>query len=115
MGFADAPITPAEHDENLECYDPARAVHDRIEVAIQRYKARRKFHAQHAKAFNSWLKFGGVETSERTFNGGTNKDELAGMTAFEKAIELATHKVGDEKGDEKQWVLDFEGVAKAYL
>lgn len=113
--FADAPITPAEHIENQECYDPARAPHDRIEIAIQRYKARRKFPAEYNKPFNSWLKFGGVETGERRFLGKISPDELADMSSSEKAITYATHHVGEDKADDKRWVLDFEGVAKAYL
>jgi hypothetical protein len=113
--FADAPITPEEYNENKDCYDPAVAPHDRIEIAIQRYKARRKFHTKHSNVFNSWLKFGGVEAGERRFTGGTNPDELAGISAAEKAITLATHHVGEDKADDTRWVLDFEGVAKAYL
>ncbi|KAE9962682.1 hypothetical protein BLS_010130 [Venturia inaequalis] len=114
--FADAPITPAEHEENLDCYHPDRQVHDRLEVAIQRFKARRKFHTSHSTAFNAWLKFGGVDTGERKFNGKLDdKEKLEGMSAFDKAIEFATHQVGEDKGDPKQWVVDFVGVAEAYL
>lgn len=114
--FADAPITPDEHADNIDCYHPDRAIHDRLEVAIQRYKARRKFHNSHTIAFNSWLKFGGVETGERKFNGKLdNKEEFAGMSAFEKAVQYATHQVGEDKADDKQWTLDFVGVAKAFL
>ncbi|QDS73184.1 hypothetical protein FKW77_002434 [Venturia effusa] len=114
--FADAPITPAEHEENLDCYHPDRPVHDRLEVAIQRYKARRKFHTSHTTLFNAWLKFGGVETGERKFNGKLDdKEKIEGMSAFDKAIEFATHQVGDDKGDPNLWVVDFQGVAEAYL
>lgn len=114
--FADAPVTPAEHQENLDCYHPDRQVHDRIEVAIQRFKARRKFHTSQSTVFNAWLKFGGVETGERKFNGKLDdKEKIEGMTAFDKAIEFATHQVGEDKGDPKLWVVDFVGVSEAYL
>ncbi|TID25883.1 putative rna-binding protein lupus la protein [Venturia nashicola] len=114
--YADAPITPAEHQENLDCYHPDRQIHDRLEVAIQRFKARRKFHTSHSTAFNAWLKFGGVETGDRKFNGKFDeKEKLEGMSAFDKAIEFATHQVGDDKGDPKLWVVDFVGVAEAFL
>lgn len=109
-------MTPAEHQENLDCYYPGRQIHDRLEVAIQRYKIRRKFHTSHASAFNTWLKFGGVETGERKFNGKLDdKEKIEGMTAFDKAIEFATHQVGDDKGDPNLWVVDFVGLAEAYL
>jgi hypothetical protein len=90
-------------------------VHDRIEVAIQRYRLRRKFHAEYLNPFEKWLKFGGVEAGERRFTGGFDADELADMSAVEKARTLATHFTGEDKADETKWVLDFEGVAKGFL
>lgn len=37
------------------------------------------------------------------------------MSAFDKAIEFATHQVGEDKGDSNLWAVDFVGVAEAYL
>jgi len=84
-------------------------------MAIQRFKSRRKFHSQHAQFFNAWLKFGGIEAGQKQFTGRLGVEDTEGMTAAEIAMANATHFAGDDKMDETQWIVDFEGLAKGYL
>jgi hypothetical protein len=90
-------------------------VSERIEMAIQRYKGRRKFHAAHSNSFSSWLKWGGIEHGPKMFTGALGEDELADMEADEIARVNATYHAGWEKMDPEMWVVDFEGIAKSFL
>jgi hypothetical protein len=90
-------------------------VSERIEMAIQRYKGRRKFHGAQSNSFNSWLKWGGIEHGPKMFTGSLGEDELEDMEADEIARVTATHHVGPEKLDQEKWTVDFEGVAKSFL
>jgi hypothetical protein len=84
-------------------------------MAIQRYKGRRKFHTAHRNCFNSWLKWGGIETGQRMFTGRLEPEELETMEADEIARVTATHFAGQDKGDKELWAVDFEEVAKSFL
>ena len=86
----------------------------RIEVAIQRYKSRRKFHQNNAMIFNRWLRFGGIDVGPKQFTGNVDQDFMDGHDAAEISLLTATHYVGD-KSDPKEWAVDFEGVAKSFL
>jgi hypothetical protein len=113
-GWAD-PATPAEADEEKELYSPEESFADRIEIAIERFRQRRKFHQAYASHFTAWLRYGGFETGPRQFTGSIDQSMLEGRSAAEKARILAIYFAGDDKEDEEQWAVDFEGVAKGYL
>jgi hypothetical protein len=89
----------------------------RIEIAIQRYKLRRKFTAEASRYFDQWLRFGGIEAAQRQFTGlgKIGKKELKEMHPADQAKAVATHHVGDDKEDLDKWELDFVGVAEGFL
>lgn len=113
--FAEPAITAEEAKEEEDMYSPDEPFADRIEIAIQRYRARRKFHQAYASHFTAWMKYGGIETGPRQFTGQLDESVFEGRTAGEKARILAEFFAGEDKDDEEQWAVDFEGVAKAYL
>lgn len=113
--YADAPVTPAEFQEEQEIYASDIDFPNRIEIAIQRYQARRKFKQEHQQLFEAWMHFGGIETGPRQFTGKITPEDLEGKDAFEKARILATHFVGDDKDDDSKWAVDFVAVAKGFL
>lgn len=86
-----------------------------MEIAIQRYQQKRRFHQETARIFNHFLKFGGIDAGQRQFTGRTDDKELEGKDAGYIAQMLATHHVSYDKEDEDVWAVDFEGVAKSYL
>lgn len=108
------PIKPAEHAEEVELYDKDLSFSSRIEVAIQRYKNRRKLHQNLALVLNSFLEFGGVICQPRMFGGGLSKEEMDEMDAATIAMLKAVHFVDSDRDDPDLWAVDFEGVAKAY-
>ena len=114
-GFAEPPVSAELAIEEQELYSLDEPFADRIEIAISRYKSRRKFHQSHTKHFTAWMKFGGLETGPRQFTGPLDDAVFEGRTAAEKAQIMATFFPGEDKDDEKKWVVDFEGIAKAYL
>lgn len=95
-------------------YDPDKHFVERIEIAIQRFKQKRKMHEAYANVFNKWMRFGGVESAPRMFGGLSQKD-MTGMDAEEIARARAVHQVPWDREDTKKWVVDFTGVGKAFL
>ncbi|KAH7116067.1 Argonaute siRNA chaperone complex subunit Arb1-domain-containing protein [Dendryphion nanum] len=117
-GFEDnhteGPLAPAEAEEELAMYDPDKHFLDRMELAIQRFKQKRRMHEMYAKIFNKWMRFGGVDSEPRMF-GGVSRQEMKDMTAEEIARSTATHHIPWDRDDPKKWSVDFVGVAEAFL
>ena len=112
--YVEAPITPQEAQAEQAMYDPDKPFVERIEIAIQRFKQKRRMHQQYASVFNKWMRFGGVEEGPRMF-GGLSKQEMAEMDAEEIARATAVHSVPWDRQDERHWVVDFVGVGEAFL
>lgn len=88
----------------------------RIETAIQRYSAKRKLDSARKNVFDKWMTYGGVDAGPKMFSGGLDAKILSDKTAAEIRTLTATHYVGEDKdGDDSEYVVDFEGVAKAFL
>jgi Argonaute siRNA chaperone (ARC) complex subunit Arb1 len=111
----DPPITPEEAKDEEQMYAPSNPFSERIEIAIQRYSAKRTFHQDYMNAFNSFMKFGGIDTGPRQFTGRFKKEDLEKMDAAQIALAKATHFAGEDKDDPQKWAVDFQGIAKAYL
>lgn len=112
--YVEAPIKPQEAAEEATMYDPNKLFVERVELAIQRFKQKRRMHEMYAIVFNKMMRFGGVEQSPR-ISQGISKQDLAEMDAEELARALATHNVPWDRSDEKKWIVDFEGIAKSFL
>ncbi|KAF2993260.1 hypothetical protein E8E13_001101 [Curvularia kusanoi] len=107
-------LRPAEAEEEDVMYDEDKSFVERIEIAIQRFKQGRRMHEKYSKVFNKFMRFGGVDSEPRMYQG-VSKSELKDMSAEEIALVLATHKVPSDRADEKQWSVDFYGVGAAFL
>ncbi|KAH7068849.1 Argonaute siRNA chaperone complex subunit Arb1-domain-containing protein [Paraphoma chrysanthemicola] len=112
--YVEPPVTPQEATEEAAMYDPEKDFVDRIEVAIQRFKQKRRMHQDYALVFNKLMRFGGVESGPRMYQG-LSQQEIKEMDAEEIARATAVHHVPFECGNERYWVVDFDGVAKAFL
>ncbi|KAH7063373.1 Argonaute siRNA chaperone complex subunit Arb1-domain-containing protein [Macrophomina phaseolina] len=113
--FADAPVTPAEFREEVSIYDPGISFRLRIECAIQRYKSRRKMHEHFLNAFSKFMKYGGVDQSQRQFTGDIRDKELEERDAQDIALMMANHTIDPDKDEEGKWSVAFEEVAKGFL
>lgn len=117
-GFEDAyvepPIKPEEAEDEMRMYDQDKPFVVRIEVAIQRFKQKRRMHEIYSKVFNKLMRFGGVDSNPRMFQG-LSKTEMENMDAEEIARALAVHNVPWDRADETQWAVDFAGVGAAFL
>ena len=118
--YADVPITPEQYEEETnDTYHPSRPVAVRIEFAIQRYRARRKFDSTRENIFNKYLTLGGIDTSPKMFSGGIDAKNLADHDARAIADMAAIDAVSRDKIDAGQpgahWTVDFEGIAKCFL
>lgn len=108
-------MTPAEYAVNQDLYDPSISFATRIETAIQRYRARRKFHVDTARIFSDFLSFGGIDSAPRQFTGRLTKADLQGMDAADIAAMTGLHTVRDAVLDTQKWEVDFVGVANGFL
>ncbi|KAK4696559.1 hypothetical protein P7C71_g1382, partial [Lecanoromycetidae sp. Uapishka_2] len=109
--YVDAPLTPAEFEEEKSIYD------SRIEKAVQRYVAKRNLDPERKTIFDRYLINGGVEAGPKMFSGGLDTTALESMNAEEIAEQSATNYVGADRGEpgDPVWVVDFEGCLKSFL
>ncbi len=115
--YVDAPITPAEFEEEKGLYDESRPFTERIEIAIQRYAAKRNFDSVRKDLFDKYLAYGGIESGPKMFQGGLSANEMANMNAAEIALMKAHHFVAADKNNDREshFVVDFEACAAAFL
>ncbi len=96
----------------------SRTFSERIETAIQRYKAKRNFDSERKDVFDKYMSFGGIDTGPKMF-GGLDAKVLDDHNAEEIRKITATNFVGGDKAnigkDSSIWVVDFEEIAKAFL
>lgn len=107
-------LTPEEASQEDDMYASDKHFVERIEVAIQRFKHKRRMHEMYAHVFNKFMRFGGVDAGPRMYQG-LSKQEMNEMDAEELARALATHHVPWDRSDETHWVVDFAGVCKGFL
>ena len=112
--YVDAPVTPAEFEEEKSLYDDSRAFTERIEIAIQRYVAKRNLDAARKDLFDKYLAYGGIEAGPKMFGGLATKD-MSNLDAAQIAAQRARHFVGADKNDDEEFVVDFEACAAAFL
>jgi hypothetical protein len=112
--YAEAPLRPEEALGEEIMYDSEKPFVERIELAIQRFKQKRRMHAMYAHVFDKLMRYGGVEYGPRMYQG-LSKHEMAEMDAEEITRALATHTVAWDRSDEKRWVVDFDGLARGFL
>lgn len=115
--YVDAPLTPAEHEEEKGIYHNSVPFRERIEIAIQRFFAKRNLNSERKDVFDKYLAYGGVDSGQKMFSGGLDYETLSNRTAPEIATMTAKHSVGQDKDDSgnSMYVVDFDGVAKAFL
>jgi hypothetical protein len=112
--YIEPPVKSDEAKEEEALYDPEKPFVVRIEGAIQRFKEKRRMHEKYAIVFNKLMYLGGVDSGQRIAQG-VSKQDIAEMTAEDRSVALATHKVPWDREDEKQWVVDFDGLVRAFL
>ncbi|KZF23181.1 hypothetical protein L228DRAFT_245915 [Xylona heveae TC161] len=117
--YVDAPITPAEFEEERGLYHPSRSFAERIETCIQRYKAKRNFDSERKNIFDKYMTLGGINATPKMFTGGLDSEFLEDRDAADIAAMTSASHVDPDKGsigkDGSIWEVDFEGVAKGFL
>lgn len=114
QGYVEPAPSPAEAEEEEDMYSTDKHFVERIEIAIQRFKQKRRMHEKYALIFNKLMRFGGVESGPRMYQG-NSKQDMKQWSAEEIARALAVHHVPWDRSDEKQWVVDFVALSKAFL
>ncbi|KAF3909809.1 hypothetical protein ABW21_db0202097 [Orbilia brochopaga] len=129
--FVEAPLTPDEFSKDKELYDLHKGVAERIEVAVQRYKAKRKFTDIRHRLLEAYLFLGGINTGAKMFGGVDNKfvnDHDAEDIAKFKATDYVPdklHRIGgpklqeidedDDNDEDGDYAIDFNYVVRGFL
>ncbi|CAN8102758.1 unnamed protein product [Discula destructiva] len=126
-GYADPPVTPSQHAEEMQLYDQFRPFHERIEECIQRYTARRRMPQDRSQLFSKYLYLGGIDTTQRQFTGTAkhvkdlkendySTDEIRGITANEFLSRDSEAKgLFYSPNAPEHWDVDFAGVVAGFL
>ncbi|KAM5476191.1 hypothetical protein MauCBS54593_000876 [Microsporum audouinii] len=109
--YVDAPMTPAEYTEEKSIYDPSKPAIQRLEMAIQRYQAKRRLDSNRRHVFTKYMAFGGVDVGPKMFEGNDQRN-LQAMDAEDILTATATSSIPQ---DREKWNVDFETVAKGFL
>lgn len=112
--YVEPPVKLEEAAEEEAMYDQDKPFVERIETGIQRFKQKRRMHTMYADVFSKLMRFGGVESSPRVAQG-LSKQQMTEMDAEECARAMATHNVPWDRADDQHWIVDFDGVASAFL
>lgn len=112
--YVEPPIRPEEAEEEERMYDEDKPFVVRVEIAIQRFKQKRRMHQMYAMVFDKLMSYGGINSSPRVYQG-VSRTDLKDMDAEEIVRVLATHNVPWDRADERQWSVDFYGVGAAFL
>lgn len=120
--YADAPTTPDQAREEKSIYAADVPFHERIEECIQRYRQRRRWNSHQTLLFDKYLALGGVDSSQRMFQGLDPMDaeafsaaEIREMTTRSFiAHGFAGSKFFDPE-DTEHWTVDFVTVVKGFL
>ncbi|KAJ5496865.1 Argonaute complex subunit Arb1 [Penicillium fimorum] len=110
--YADAPITPAEFEENKSIYNPALPILDRIDEGIKRFLYKRRLEPYRRKVFLKYLQYGGVSVGPNHSQGVT-PSELKEMTKEEAMEARCTTAIFPKRG--KPYPIQFNDVATGYL
>ncbi|ETS82324.1 hypothetical protein PFICI_04200 [Pestalotiopsis fici W106-1] len=120
--YADPPTTPAEYAEEKNLYSADKPIAQRLEEAIQRYRQKRRFDNQKSFMFDKYLALGGIDSSQRMFQGldaadakDMNAEEIRQMTsryAVQRGFAGSKFYDPDEPGD---WRVDFPIIVKGFL
>lgn len=122
-------MTPAEYNEEKDVlYPPHRPFVDRIEEAIQRFRARRNLGPHRDNLFSQYLCLGGVDSTVRQFQGSRAIGDDILEDATKSAVREMTaddviHRGGNGNNNPRfynpnspeHWDVDFTGVAAGFL
>ena len=120
-------MTPAEYNEERDViYPPHRPFVDRIEEAIQRFRARRNLGPDRDNLFSRYLYLGGIDSTTRQFQG----SRAIGDDILEDATKSAVREMTADdviyRGRDansrfynpsypEHWDVDFTGVAAGFV
>jgi len=123
---SEGPVNPDEYEQDRRDYDPEESFEVRIERAINKYNRNRKMHQTTRAVFEKLMVFGGIDCGQRQFIGGNDQkqlkkegcdaEEIAARTAYYGIAERVKDGIAEaEDGGRTTWVVDFEGLARAFL
>ena len=124
----EGPLTPDEHEEERDIYSVENSFIGRIEEAVKRFNNRRTMHQDTHKIFAKLMSFGGFDGGANMFQGGITReqlkkeghskgeiDDILTYYSVSERVKKAFYAQEDGIEDKATWVVDFEGLAKAFI
>ncbi|KAK6363782.1 hypothetical protein TWF730_001196 [Orbilia blumenaviensis] len=126
--FVEAPLTVEEYNKDKELYNPSKSVAERIETAIQKYKAKRKLDPLRHQLLEAYFHLGGIKTGAKMFGGVDQKfikendtEEIARFKATDyvpdsmKNIGIERIEELDDDYEDPEYTVDFDYVVRAFV
>lgn len=134
--YVEAVLTPEQAEELGKLYSTRKPFAERIELCIQRYRAKRRWDPMRLKLFDRYLVLGGIRTGQKAYGGGISLEargeggeepdaaDIAAQTAtdFVEHYTTSARNQNDWTGtpgvfedDDEEWWVDFEYVVKVFL
>ncbi|RPB05968.1 hypothetical protein L873DRAFT_8740 [Choiromyces venosus 120613-1] len=111
----EGPLTLATVQEEEALYHPSKPFSERIEICIQRYKAKRKFDALRSQIFTTYLTLGGISTGPKQFSGGLDYKQNDHLDKEQLETMAATDFVSTSLDEDDEWEVDFPFVVRGFL
>ena len=108
----DVPVTPDEYREEEGLYATSKRITERMQIAIQRYVAHRKFDPFRKQVFDKYMAYARVKSGPNPFTGGHDEKDPS-LTAEDIAQLKARHYFEDDVEETSE--VDFDAVAKGFL
>ncbi|KAG0134310.1 Argonaute complex, subunit Arb1 [Tuber indicum] len=111
----EGPLTLDAVLEEQSLYHPTKPFSERIEICIQRYKAKRKFDALRSQIFTTYLTLGGISTGPKQFSGGLDYRQNDHLEKEQLEAMAATDFVSTNLDEDDEWEVDFPFVVRGFL
>ncbi|KAJ5370907.1 uncharacterized protein N7496_006999 [Penicillium cataractarum] len=109
--YADGPMTPAEHEESRQTYDPSYPFEQRIQEALTRFQWKRRMENDRRAIFFKYLQYGGVDASQN-YGTGVSPKELKQMSNDEARQARSQTMIPRDRQEQE---VNFEEVARGFL
>ncbi|KAF3311345.1 hypothetical protein TWF173_008486 [Orbilia oligospora] len=126
--FVEAPLTAEEYNKDKELYSAKKTVAERIETAVQKYKAKRKLDPLRHQLLEAYYHLGGIKTGAKMFGGLDQKfikendtEEIARFKATDyvpesmKNIGIQRVEELDDDYEDPEYTVDFDYVVRAFV
>lgn len=110
--YVEAPLTPAEYNEEQDLFSPNKPFSERYLLAIARYTKRRRFDEFRLNVFDKYMSYSGIGAGVKAFQGKVEEKDPE-MTSVDAAILKSKYALKHDTLETS--VVDFDGVFRGFI